>query len=479
MSTNRTTQALIDQGESASVELIASARSEEQIAKAVSAFLNTKGGTVVVGLDEQRRTKENITQRELDSLERYLRKTITPPVVFAVSLDETRYGDVIVVEVPKGRDRPYVVEGAVFVRHGTKVRPAAAEVLRKMVEEDTGRPRWERQIAAGLAMEDLNAKLILRTIRAATHNRGMTFADADDDALTLGEMSMMQFGELTNAADVCFGEGVSIRHPQTRVRAVRYETDRAGDRFLDDQLFEGPVLDVYEDAMAFFRRHVAVANDFTPGNMERESKPQYPFAALREGLINALAHRDYSFYSGGASLSVYPGHIEIWNSGNLPAGLSPRKLEQAKHESILVNPDISNVLYMNGLMERIGRGTYTIVQQCKAFKMPPPKWKHSSAGVRLTFFAAAGSSAQPRTAAALAALNSRQRALLGAVKPGESISVSDYLEKFVDEELSARTARRDLTELTQLGAFERVGSARSTAYQRTDKFTDPQVSDAG
>ena len=128
----------------------------------------------------------------------------------------------------------------------------------------------------------------------------------------------MQTGQLTNAADVLFGKKAAQRHPQIRLRAVTYSTDRAGD-FVDEQLYEGTAFHLLEDAMAFLKRHVAIGAEFREGRLPRESRPRYPFFALREGLVNALVHRDYAAFSGSVSVSVYPDRVEIWNSGKLPA----------------------------------------------------------------------------------------------------------------------------------------------------------------
>lgn len=466
MSTNKLTQKLIEDGESPKVELIGDLDNYKQVAKAVAAFLNTNGGTVVVGVDKQQQVAVAADQKSLKKLQEFLNRSLRPHTLFAVSLDDTDFGRVIVIEVPKGRDRPFVVNGATYVRKGSTIKPADAGQLRKMVEEDTDRPRWERRVSAGLGLEDLDATTIQKTVRSAIDLREMSFPDDGDHLQVLNHLSMTQFDEITNAADVAFGINVTGRHPQTRVRAVCYETDRAGDHFFDDQLFEGPVLRIYDDAMAFFRRHVSVSNTFAPGQAMRETKPDYPFKSLREGLINALAHRDYESYSGSASLSIYPNRIEIWNFGSLTGGLTPKKLEKAKHDSILVNPDISNVLYLNGLMERIGRGTYNIVQECDEYGMPSPKWENTAAGVKLTLYSAtlAGSKA------VLSELNSRQRELLRVLRPGDATTVKEFAKRFEDEDLSIRQARRDLSELVEIGAFEQIGLGRATVYERTEKF---------
>lgn len=208
--------------------------------------------------------------------------------------------------------------------------------------------------------------------------------------------------------------------------------------------------------------HVAIANEFKPDQIARETKPSYPFYSLREGLVNALAHRDYSSFSGSVSVSVYPQRIEIWNTGKLPKGVTLRKLAQAEHDSVLVNPDIAHVFFLNEFMERLGRGTFNIVQECRDFQMHAPKWEHTCAGVRLTFHAGTSS------IDAADELSDRQLALLRSLKEGDRIRSSEFASKFAAD-VSQRQARRDLSELTAMGFLIRVGSGPSSAFKRTEK----------
>jgi ATP-dependent DNA helicase RecG len=132
MSIVNTIQDLIDRGESPSVELISSADAHEQVARAVAAFLNTHRGTIVVGADQENADHEKLTKNEADKLAKYLRQKISPQHLFSVSLEDCPKGKLIVIDVPKGQDRPYVVDGAIYVR------PSKFE-------------RWSRRILTSLA----------------------------------------------------------------------------------------------------------------------------------------------------------------------------------------------------------------------------------------------------------------------------------------------------------------------------------------
>lgn len=97
------------------------------------------------------------------------------------------------------------------------------------------------------------------------------------------------------------------------------------------------------------------------------------------------AHRDYLAPFGGISVHVYPNRPEIRNSGGLPNGITVESLARG-NLSVLRNPDIANVLYLRGMMEKLGRGSLLILRECKEHGLPPPEWSVDPEGVTLTFF---------------------------------------------------------------------------------------------
>lgn len=461
MTTNQFTDQLLAEGESRQVDVKASMEPLDAVGKTVCGFLNTVGGVVMIGVDDDGTPNGSATEEQFKALGKFLRNAITPKVLYEVSLDKIAGGNVITVSVPAGPDRPYVFEGAVYIRKGTTTHAADAAALRELVETSSqATKRWERRPSSGLEIEDLDRELLTETVRRAQDRRGIQFENAKDPTSVLTQLSLLQTGQLTNAADVLFGKKVAQRHPQTRLRAVCYATDRADD-FLDEQLYEGPAFRLLEDSMAFLKRHVAIAAEFREGQLSRESKPKYPSNSLREGLVNALVHRDYAAFSGSVSVSIYADRVEIWNTGKLPRGISPRDLVLASHSSILVNPDLSHVFYLHELMERVGRGTYKIAQECRDFGMRLPEWKNVGSGVRLTLFVAkAGTPTND--------FNDRQQELLADLKPGGEIRVPEYVERF-GHGITDRQARRDLADLENSGFLVRHGAGSKTTFERTEK----------
>ncbi len=183
-----------------------------------------------------------------------------------------------------------------------------------------------------------------------------------------------------------------------------------------------------------------------------------PFEALREGLVNAFAHRDYSGFSGGVTVGIYPNRIEIWNSGHFPDGLQPADLKR-NHPSLPTNPDIAHVFYLRGLMERIGRGGQLIINACKDHSLPAPKWVDHPTGVTLTIFGRNGGGSTAFSA------NPRQQALLAQIQAGDRIRPGEYHQRFAAD-VTDRQARRDLVELEDAGLLLRIGKGAGTTYKR-------------
>lgn len=451
----------IQAGERPGVAFILSPADQSGVAAAVCGFLNARGGIVFVGVQDDGEVigVGQDTEGARRDLEVALQTAISPKALFTVSVDADVIDgrSVISIEAPAGRDTPYVVDGRVWVRSGRRTVMATPDLLRELVQgRSVEADRWERRPSVGLSDTDLDREEILRTIEEARSSSRLEF-DSREITPALRQLGLVSSGGLTNACDVVFARRPAQRHPQCRVRFVRFETDKAGSEFVDSQWFEGPLVQVFYDLIEKIGAQVRVRALFAPGEVAREDRPNYSLEALREGLVNALAHRDYAGFSGGLTVSVYPNRVEIWNSGRLPRGIAIGDLKKL-HPSIPTNPDVSHVLYLRRLMERIGRGTQKIVQACEELGARSPKWRDDESGVTLTIFSA--------TSTESFGLNPRQAQLMEQLRPGDTLSARDYV---MQQKVSERQARRDLGELEDAGFLSRSGRARATLYQRTER----------
>ncbi|HVI90717.1 MAG TPA: RNA-binding domain-containing protein [Dongiaceae bacterium] len=449
-------------GENETTEFKLDNRSTTTIAKVVCGFLNCKGGTVYIGVTDEGQpigVSGSVDEQAL-ALELSVRTEISPRALFSaevINLDDRR---LIAIEVPEGKDKPYVIGGRVWLRtkDGKQI-AASGPAIRDLVLARSEEPeRWERRASPSMSIKDLDHDEVRTAVREIVDSGRFKFAEPQNDTSVLSELSAYDSNGFTNAGDLLFSRTPFRRHRQCRVQMIRFAGEKWDSKYLDNRWFEGSLVRICNDLVSAIRTAVPVRSTFEPGEFHRVDRSSYDLDAIREGVVNAFVHRDYSAYSGGLRISIYDNRIEIWNSGRLPDGLTPAAL-RSDHPSILNNPDIAHVFYLRSLMERIGRGTEKIVRACAEIGATPPIWSVNDSGVTLTLYGAANSDAVGNTP-----FNERQQKLVEALQKGDEITPKQYKEKFAID-VTARQARRDLEELEKRKVLRRSGKARAIVYR--------------
>lgn len=453
----------ISKGRTGGLEFVASPDDFGAIVSHVVAMLNSGGGMVVVGADPKGKPLglTRAEERALDLAEA-LRGAISPKPLLDANVEKVGTGKVIVIDIPAARNTPFVTGGRVFLRKGKSTSPATGEDLQALFQGKVSETQpWERRSSPVLTLKDLDDEEIQRTVQVAASERRFAFRSPATTATALEDLGM-RFGALiTNAGDICFGKVPAVRHPQARLRAYAFRSSQTGDDYIDQEDISGPLAQVVKRAVAFTFRNSPLAAKFLPASVERKNLPAYPEFAVKEGLVNALAHRDYAKVSSGATLLVFPDRVEIWNSGSLPEGWKADKLRHA-HRSLPQNPDIAQFLFAANLMERIGRGTLRVIEACRDSGLPSPTWKVDEDGITLTLHSLASDEAPASR------LTERQVALIRSLKEGEKVRLGEYVEQFAGK-VSQRQAQRDLRELQSADLLRSEGKGRAAHYVRTKR----------
>ena len=174
--------------------------------------------------------------------------------------------------------------------------------------------------------------------------------------------------------------------------------------------------------------------------LNRVEKYEYPKDAIREALLNAVSHKDYS---GGVpiQISIYNDKIIFWNEGQLPDNWTIEKL-LTKHPSKPYNPDIANALFRSGYIESWGRGTLKMINECILFGIPKPKYFYDMSGFWVEFRKDVFDMEYLKSLG----LNERQIQAIKFVKENGKITNSEYQ---TINDVSKATATRDLSELVE------------------------------
>lgn len=493
MSDEQLLKSLLKQGESEQLEFLEVVR-KDTIARNLCALLNGDGGRVVVGVsDDGKAIGIEDAKLHKDEMQIYLLNVIVPDAPVTISVESIGEKELLIFKVWGGSKQPYIFDGNIYFRRGANTQKATSKEISELIHgRQLSEQHWERQISLGVDLEDLNEKLIVDTIKESRRNHRSNFK-SDDVIEFLNHYGLCLNGAFTNACVVLFGKRPSKFIPQIRVRLTEYSEGKTDDSLIRDKVFEGNLFSIRTELEKYVNG-LGVRSVFDKKQWKRQDFT-FPKKALQEGIINALMHRDYSSFSSSVSISVYPDRFVISNSGKLPDDIKVRDLKK-NHRSHPVNPDIAHIVFLRGLIDKLGRGTIKVIEDCKDAGLRTPEWKETSTGVILTFHGPKGlSERKERVDATNDATNDAvndavKRFIRDAINDAVNDAASDaVIERLINEVLlllvedgkslkdlmftfnvARATMQRDMALLKahQFVIFE--GAAKSGVYKLTERF---------
>lgn len=187
-----------------------------------------------------------------------------------------------------------------------------------------------------------------------------------------------------------------------------------------------------------------------PGQIQREEKHEYPPDAIREAIVNAIVHRNYSSPSK-VQIRIFDDRIEVWNPGRLPEGWTVEKLKE-EHESIPKNPLLFKQFFWVKYVEDVGGGTIDMINECRRWGIPDPEFEDTGTSIVVTF-------KKPPVLEDLEklGLNDRQIKAVDYIVRKGSITNREYQKL---NSTIKRTATRDLTDLVKRDIFRSIGRGK-------------------
>lgn len=414
-------------------------------------FLNGSGGKVLFGVTNAGKIQgQDMGDATFQEVANAIRKLEPPAWIEQTRIPVGGTREVLLLETTQHTDDPYTFDGRPYQRIGnTTSRMPQQEYERRLLARTKNQERWESEVAEGYSLESLDTKEIKKTLRAAV-DAGRLESTVTTPAEALERFHLRVGGKLLRAAVVLFGRQMLPDFPQCSLRMARFK-GATKTEFLDQRQLDGHAFLLLEEADLFLRRHLPVAGRIEPGVLERQDKPLYPPLALREALVNALCHRDYSIPGGAVNVAIFDDRLEIISSGLLPPGITVADLKR-EHVSRPRNPLIAEVFYRRGLIERWGRGTQKIVELCRIAGQPEPDFEEQAGNVLVRFRL----SQYTPPLRVSHDLTERQRQILLILSDGEHWRIRDILGKLLDPP-APRTLREDLQLLKKFGLVESAG----------------------
>ena len=461
-----TLRQLIAGGESSTVEFKIKAPRPAELAERMCGMVNSrKGGWIVLGVEDASGAVVGV-ERPNETIDALLRasRLVRPPLniegsgLTVVDLDGAT---VVVAHIPANDGQLYQASGVFWQRRGTYTTPMTAEEIHAHMHS-TGTLAWERMVCPNATLDDLDPDLLdahlnLRDERSRNHLRQMP---CDELLVRLHCAAHDTDGPLrpTNAGVLMFGRYPSLLVLQNEVVCIRYGDSLGVGRYQDRKNISGTITEIIDKAADFLRANIREGAEII--RFTRIDIPEYPYEALREALVNAVAHRDYSLEGESIRIFFYADRVEIHSPGLLPPGVTVEELAAMRAPSRPRNPLLTQFLRETpGYMERIGSGARLMIQEMQGLGLPEPEFVERHEFV--VFFrngqSPAGADATP--------FNAHQILAIRLVHTKGSISSQEYVEATGAPE---RTAVRELRDLVNRGIFVVRGKARNTRYYRAD-----------
>ncbi len=446
-------RSLLDAGAGSHLELLPEKAPARRIQETLVAFANAAGGILVLGAPAGLADPPAARQRVMD-----LALQTDPPLVMPIpELTALDGATILVVVTPAGLPHVYSADGRYLRRVGPRNEALAGPALRELL---LGRsePAFEAEALLDASLDDLE----MRHVEQYAEALGAVGRPLTDLLLSRGCLRVVA-GRLTPtvAGALLFGRDPQRFTPAAEILAIRYAGSEMSDEFIKEQI-RGPLPEQIRRAVGFVEQTTARAARLNA--MQRQERRQYPPAAVREAIVNAVAHRDYRQRGDAIRLFIFADRIECYSPGRLPGHVT---VENILRERFSRNEVLVQALSDLGFIERLGYGIDRMVALMEQEGLPAPIFEETPAGFRVTLRGPLGVGAPVNLSRAAGRwvhldLNPRQEGAVRFAEEHGRITNRDLKQLFPD--VSDETIRRDLAELVGKNLLLKIGDKRATFY---------------
>ena len=417
----------------------------------ISAFANAEGGKIYIGINDKGVV---VGISEYEKLLVNLPNKIKDLVGILCEVNHLTEGDKHYIQIVVNQySVPNSYRGKYYIRSGSTTQLLNGTSLNDFLLKKSGL-NWDEVIESSASMSDIDESAIEYFKQSANVSGRLSFTKEDNDYLNILKNLRLvdDNNNFKRAGLLLFGKD-PLKYFTTAFIKIGKFGD-SGSELLSQDVIEGNVFEQADVVLEILDKKYFQKSISYKG-LQRIETTEYPYPAIREILLNAIAHRVYQ--TTPITVRIYGDRLEIWNLGTLPKELSAEDLKQA-HGSYPRNPLIAQVFYKGGLIESWGRGTIKILEECKKHDLPEPEIKEVGGGVQVILYK---NKTNPEFLNSLG-LNKRQLVAVDYVKENRYITNTIYqAETFASE----RTANRDLNDLVKLKVFKKIGLGKNTKYE--------------
>ena len=440
---------LLKRPEGKTLEFKRDLSSPDGVLRSIVAFANTAGGTLLLGVEDRTRHVRGV-QNPLAMEERLanvIGDSVLPRLVPELEILPWRRTHVLAVQVYPSPSRPHYLKRAgldtgAYVRVGSTNRRADRDMIEELRRFARGEA-YDEQAMPEFDSEGLDFRVASESFAPV---RRLGRADLE----TLRLVAKHQGRKVPTVGGILlFGKQRERVFPDAWIQAGRFRgVDKA--HIADSVQIKSPPVQAVEEAIAFVQKHSLRATEI--GAVRRKERWNLPPSAVREAIINAVAHADYAQRGAPIRVSIFDDRLEVENPGLLPFGLT---VEDLRHGiSKLRNRVIGRVFHELGLIEQWGSGIQRMTAACREAGLAAPALEEMGTRFRVTLLTA-------RTGAPR--VDDTDQAILDAMAGDKGLSTQEIATAI---ELTARATRTRLLKLVEHGLVREVGTSPQDPKRR-------------
>ncbi|GHS86033.1 hypothetical protein FACS1894201_06450 [Bacteroidia bacterium] len=341
--------------------------------KTVSAFANTSGGKLYVGIaDNGNVCGVTNAKKLLEDLPNKIRNGTDVHAEVHIVLEKEL--EVIEIEIRKSA-YPISYHGRFYIRNGSTTQEVKGNALQQLILTSNNLT-WDEIPVANASWDDIDSGAIKSFVRKAIQNNRLpTDINEADHQQLFENLGLYKEGILTRAAMLLFARK-PVKYCFLAICKIGRFRGNSNTDLITDDVIECPLF-LMPDRIMEVLQSKYLQRTYSYEGLQRIETLEYPEIALREAILNAIIHRDYggnTFFT----IKVFDNSLELWNEGTLLSPLSIDKLKQ-QHTSRLRNKLIANVFYRSGQIESWGRGTLKMIENARnnGFSEPIIYYEHT------------------------------------------------------------------------------------------------------
>jgi len=456
---------IIGFSESITVEWKESLSDMKGIIKSISAFSNTEGGKIIVGVSEKDGSPVGVQigKGTIENFANVVSQHTDPKVHPRITVRKIEGKDIVIIEVKQSSHPPILADGIPYARVGSSSLKMSKDDHESLIlEKHKEKLQFDKQICNEANLNDIDWGFVKKEfIPLYEESTGKKITGTPK--AVLGSLGCIKNNKPTNAGILLFGNNPQEFFMNAYVALARYGSEDVDVKRLDYKEFTGNLFQQIDNSSKYIKENISVMSQLREGRVRREDIPEYGWFSIRELVTNAVCHRDYSNFGTKVIIKMFSNRIEFYNPGGLSKDVTSKNIAEMQFSR---NPIIAKILAKVEYIEELGEGWNKILKEHKGHPLKPriPTVKTDNYVFLVNIYSTKNKFVVKKRPVGLIAgegLNERQKKALEYLKAKGQITRSIYCNM---NDIGVTYAKKELNYLIQNKIIRRAGKGKKTHY---------------